>query len=68
MHRAPYWAEDKLRHCVTVASHNFGSYDYSLVEKFLAVFALFLVPYQATQYNLQMLFVQVLLQHHLFVV
>jgi len=68
INRAPCRAEDKLHHCVTVASSNFCSYDYSLVETFLAVFALFWGWYQATQFALQMLLVQVWLQRHLIVV
>jgi len=59
---------DQLYMCPTVVSHNSTEYDYLLVKKSLALIAIFREQYQDTPLALEMLWVQVKLHHHRFVV
>ena len=61
-------AEDPLCLCLTVAYLNLASFDYFLVEKSLAAFAICPGQCQASSWPLQLLWVQMRLHHPLFTV
>ena len=65
---APSQAQDRVYLCPTGASQNLSSYDDFLVEKSLAVFAIFRGQYQDAPNALQMLWNQVRLHLDLFAV
>jgi len=67
-YRALRWAQDRICSCLTAASHNLAQYDDLLVEKSNAARAIFRGQSQETPQALQMISVQVPLQHHPFVV
>ena len=64
-YRAQGRAQDRICSCSTAAPSNVASYDYCLVERFLAPFAIFWGQCQENPQALQMLFVQVPQGHHL---
>jgi len=66
MNWPPFRAEDMLYLCLTTASPNPGKFDYGLVEKSLGAEAIFPGHYQESPLALQMLWVEVQLQYHMF--